>query len=190
MQKFCCKDAEKYAIHKPFTQDGTTWATNGWVAISVPALFGVPFNADAPDMSKVKPATEPGEWFEIPPIDVHSCKVCHGEINEFECPECKGSGTVTLKNEYTRYEGIECGQCEGEGTVQFCRYCSGTGVDAKSLVRIGCAEFKQNALWLIKDLPGIRISPTSDKTPAWLKFDGGGIGYLMPGKDRSNPPPE
>lgn len=190
LQKFCCKDEEKVALLQPFTQDGIKWATNGWVAIGVPALADVPVNDSAPNMAKIVPATEPGEWFEIPEIDVHICKVCRGEINEFECPECRGAGSVTLENEWTQYEGIECGHCEGEGTVQMCRYCSGTGVDSKGLLRIGSAEFKQNALWLIKDLPGIRISPTGDTTAAWLKFDGEGIGYLMPGKNRSNPPPE
>jgi hypothetical protein len=160
------------------------------VAIGVPALADVPANGMAPNMTKIKPKTAASEWFEIPTIDVHSCNICQGEINDFECPECKGIGVVTLKNEWTRYEGIECGQCEGDGLVHFCRYCSGTGVDSTSLINIGDAEFKQNALWLLKDLPGIRISPTGGTTAAWLKFDGGGIGYLMPGQDRSNPPPK
>jgi hypothetical protein len=189
LQKFCCKDAEKYLLQHPFTQDGITWATNGWVAIGVPALADVPVNDLAPNMAKIKPATEPAEWFEIPAIDVHSCSVCHGEINEFECPECRGSGAVTLKNDWSVYEGIECCQCEGRGTVQICRYCSGTGVDSTGLLRVGSTQFKQNALWFIKDLPGIRIAPTGEAAVAWLKFDGGGIGYLMPAKERSNPPP-
>jgi hypothetical protein len=188
LQKFCSKEIAKDALRKPFTQDGITWATNAWVAVGVPALADVPENDGAPNMGKLGKGLEPGEWFEIPAVDVHSCTNCEGEITDIECHECKGHGHVTLTNDYGRgkmiYEGIDCGSCDGEGRIEICPYCSGTGVDCEDgLLTIGPAQFKQNALWLIDGLPGIQISPTGPTTLAFLRFDGGGVGFLMPGKD-------
>lgn len=186
LQKFCSKDAERYGLDKPFTQGDMTWATNGWVAIGVPALPDVPGNDISPVMDKLSKPTGEEVWFDLPEISVDTCEVCQGKVVEIECYECNGHGHVTLKHDYgkghTMYEGIDCGSCDGDGTISICPYCSGTGVDAKGMLAIGPAEFKQNALWLIKDIPGIQIAPTGPTTFAYLRFDGG-RGYLMPGKD-------
>ena len=185
LKKYCSKDQTKYSIAEPFTQDGISWATNGWMIIGIPALPEVPVNPKAPNISRVAPNTEPQEWFDIPEVEVTPCKTCEGVINNFKCPECYGSGAVTLKNDFTVYEGIECGSCDGDGEVPFCKHCYGTGVDASGMITIGAAQFKANALYLIKNLPGIQISPTGEYTPAYLRFDGGGVGFLMPGKDHN-----
>jgi hypothetical protein len=42
------------------------------------------------------------------------------------------------------------------------------------------AHFSIDAITLISKLPGVAIAPTGPITPAWLTFDGGGIGSLMP----------
>lgn len=184
LQKFCCKDPlKKEALAQPFTQDGITWATNGWMVIGVPALPEISENPNAPLISKVKPGQAPGQWYSVPVVDVHTCRHCNGAVTGFDCYECNGHGTVTLKNEYHEYSGIECESCDATGEVLLCKYCSGTGVDSEVMVEIGPAVFKANALHTIKDLPGIQIAPTGPTTPAYLRFDGGGVGFLMPGKD-------
>jgi hypothetical protein len=185
LQKYCSKDAENYGMDKPFTQGDMTWATNGWVAIGVPAISGVSENDISPIMDKLSKPGGEETWFDLPEISVDTCEVCQGKVGGIECYECKGHGHVALKHDYgkgyTMYEGIVCGSCEGEGTVSICPFCSETGVDTtKGMLIIGQAKFKQNALWMIKDLPGIQIAPTGPTTFAYLKFDGG-RGYLMPG---------
>jgi hypothetical protein len=182
LQRFCCKDPLRAeAMGRPFTQEKTTWATNGWVAIGVPAVDAVSANPNAPYVGKVTPKTSPMEWFDIPVAEVAECEFCGGKVNDFPCPECKGHGTVTLKNDFTQYDGVECGTCDGAGEPLYCPLCSGTGVNSNELITIGTAQFKANALWLIRDLPKIQISPTGETTVAWLRFEGG-EGFLMPGK--------
>jgi len=182
LKQFCCKDPMHPNIAEPFTQGGKTWATNGFLAIGVTPIFGVR-KQDTPKMAElISKAGEPGEWYKVPAVEVQTCKHCAGVVNNCKCYECGGVGTVTLSNTYTEYSGIECGSCEGEGEVLMCRYCSGTGVDADELVTIGPAQFKANALHLLRDLPNVEISPTGAETSAHLRFDGG-IGFLMPGKD-------
>ena len=184
LQKFCCKNPELLqSMGAPFTQDGRTWATNGWVMIGVPVVDSIPENDKAPRVSKVIPKKDPVEWFDIPPLlTLKECKVCNGKIIDSPCYECGGSGYVNLRNDYSEYWNVGCASCEEEGKIPFCPNCSGTGFFAEEMVQIGNAVFAMNALYMVKDLPGIQISPTGKTTVAHLKFDDG-VGYLMPAKD-------
>jgi hypothetical protein len=184
---FCCKNPIHLNIHTPFTQGDYTWATTGFLAIGVPVLPDVPENPSAPDMNeprKAAEASQKGEWFPVPVIDADGdCPHCKGIVVNFNCYECGGLGTVTLKNQYTEYSGIECATCEGEGEAMYCGHCLGTGKDANGLVDIGSGRFRRHALLLLRDLPNVEICPTGTESPAYLRFSGGGIGFLMPAKD-------
>jgi len=185
LEKYCCKDPERKFLSRPFTQHGITWATNGAFSVGIPSC-GAPDTKDRPvDIDLVRNAAgEPGEWFGIPQgIEYRACPKCKGIALNFECYECHGHGHVTLENEFTRYSGIECGSCEGEGKVPICIPCGGTGIDNSEEVFIGGVMFLANALHTLKDLPNLEISPTGKQTPAHLRFDGGGVGFLMPGKE-------
>lgn len=177
LQKFCSKDPEKSIIQAPFNQNGKTWATNGWVAIGVPEIAGF-VSRSSPPVSSLDSA-EPEVWHDLPEVEVEDCTVCKGEVTNHPCNECNGGGTVTLRNEYSEYSGIECGTCDGEGEAPVCQYCSETGISPDKQVKIGPAWFNANAIWIIRDLPGIQISPTGETSVALLRFDGG-TGFLMP----------
>ena len=177
LNKFCKQDGDP-RLGPPFTQNGKTWACNGWLAIGVPALRDVPVNSMAPDMTKAHPATDPDTWYGVPVVDVQPCKVCKGQVKSFTCPECNGKGIVTLQNDFSIYEP-ECNTCDGEGDVGECTHCSGTGYDSDNQTDIGPATFNDRALLLIMNLPNVQIGPTGKLTPAMIKFDGG-EGYLAP----------
>jgi hypothetical protein len=182
IQRFCSKNPMKHGLGKPFNQGGKTWATNGWVAIVVPEAEGFEDQTFPPMSSLMNAKAE--VWHDLPDVEVEECKVCGGKVADYLCNECKGAGTVTLKNEYTKYSGIECGTCEGEGDAPICKHCSETGMSSTKQVKIGPAWFNANAIWFIRDLPGVQIAPTGETTVALLRFDGG-AGFLMPSKHRN-----
>ena len=183
LKKYCCKDPMRPELSEPFTQRGVRWATNGAFSVGVPS--GEPDTKSSPvDMGMVADAARaPGEWFEIPGFEGRSCPKCKGKAENFECYECSGNGYVTLENEFTKYADLECGSCMGEGTVPVCIYCAGSGIDNEEEVIIGGVMFLANALLVLKELPGLEIYPTGKETPAFLRFSGGGVGFLMPGQE-------
>jgi len=178
LSKFCVKDSERHGMNHPFTQNGKTWATNGWLAIGVPERADVPANDHAPDISRCHPTTPPEVWYDIPVVDVQPCKFCKGKIKDFTCPECNGRGVVNLANYYSEYN-MDCNTCDGNGDVDECIHCAGTGYDSDKQTDIGNTTFNNRALMLIVDLPNVQIGPTGKTSPALIKFDGG-EGFLMP----------
>lgn len=182
LQKFCSKDIFRphWALG-PFNQNGRTYATDGHVLVSVPLRDDVTDDdVDRPNMVEMFAKFCPGEWFAVPAVQLEICEHCKGKVVNYSCHECGGSGTAKPETKYYVYE-IECESCDGEGEVACCPYCNMTGFDAPGLVPIGGAYFKANLLDLIKDLPGVEISPTGPETPAFLRFDGG-EGWIMPAK--------
>lgn len=178
LQRFCKRDGD-FRMGAPFTQNGKTWATNGWLAIGVPERDDVPANELAPKMEKAHPTAEPPDvWYGVPIVDVQTCKHCGGKIRNCTCPECNGRGYVKFSNDYTNYTN-DCDTCDGEGEIETCHFCQGTGYDSEKQTDIGGATFNNRALLLIMDLPGVQIAPTGKRSPAFIKFDGG-VGYLMP----------
>jgi len=186
LQKFCSKNALKHHwALAPFNQGDRTYATDGHVLVSVPRREDVADDKIVrPDMIKEFAKFAPSEWFAVPAVELETCKHCKGKVVDYPCHECGGSGHPKLESFYHVYLDVECASCDGEGEVSVCPYCNMTGFDAPDLVPIGAALFKANLLNLIKDLPGIEISPTGPETPAYLRFNGG-EGYIMPAKDIS-----
>ena len=175
LNKFCSKDPLKFKwMAKPFTQGGISWAINGYLAIGVPIISSIPENKAAFDISKYNKSVKPAQWFNIPEIFSQKCDYCDGKGVNFKCPECNGTG---------KYWGEDCTGCDGNKKQVFCYKCIGTGVDMLPLVKINGVSFTVTMLYMIKDLPGIEVCPLSGKDPALLRFDAGGMGFIMPAYD-------
>jgi hypothetical protein len=175
----------------PFSFGDFTYATNGHILVRVPRRSDVPeweaLNEktavlfDEIDYTAANAAlTEIPDFPQPEPV---ACKICKGSGKVSKCPECDGEGEVTVSNDWHDYE-CECLTCHGEGKVHgtdaTCFACDGTGMKkVMKRVAMGCTGFSSHYLTMMKELPGMKISPTSEIGPNYFKW-GEGDGLLMP----------
>lgn len=168
LQKFCGNDWFRSYLHKPFSKDGFTWATNGHVIVRVPLVEGVeplsskqPLNVDA-TIAGLDDAIFFAPSFNLPP---------EKELHDIECPSCDGRGRA---HECPDCECI-CEDCDGKKTIKS---------EPTESTTIGGVYFTLRYINLICSLPGIQISNTANvkggtHKPMLFRFDGG-VGALMP----------
>lgn len=163
LKKFCCTDGSRAYLMTPFTIGEFTYATNGHIAVRVPALAEWPV-AEKPglmfekapelfakDVTEFKPLPS----IEFPPIDEEDeCSACDGRGHEHDCEDC---------------------QC-------ICSNCAGTGLEQPfndMTVGIGTCIFHAKYIALLKELPAIEIGPTDPREPVRFRF-AGGEAVIMP----------
>lgn len=98
-------------LHKPFTHNGFTWATNGRIAVRVPSMESVPENGLAPKNTAYvfKPfdaekCIAPMPVF--PPVELVACSSCGGTGEEADgsaCWKCEGEPMVLVSTRYGSY---------------------------------------------------------------------------------------
>jgi hypothetical protein len=159
LKKFCADDDSRLIeLREPFTRGAYTYATNGEIAVRVPAIEGV---AELPP--KMLPKLEElfsdsnETWqkfaFTHAPSDVE-CNICHGYC-EHEC----NCGHIH-----------ECDNCNGKGKVPVRSYDYNT--------KIGNSFFQDRYLALINGWE-IAPHPTDPLGAAYIRRDGAS-GVLMP----------
>jgi len=163
LMKFCSPDRSN--ITEPFSIGKFTYATNGHILIRVPLIPEILFNPKSPnpETSVFSKTPNPVEWFDIPAVKKPELE------KTVTCWECGGTGIADCPT--CGKPGHECDECDGTGEVT-----------TKPLLRstkINGLSFDEKYLYLIKDLPNVKISPTQHAKAAWFKFDGGD-GLLMP----------
>jgi len=149
LQPFCWPDNTRPKIRTPWTTNGFTYASDGWLCVRVPALPEVT-RTDGPNAARVfKDVDRLSEEGAIPLASIAipdpiPCSRCDGgRIKEFPCKECDGTGTVTYHGQHYRRDwDIDCPACEGSPTSQ-CPDCDGLGVSKEQQrVPIGDVDFE------------------------------------------------
>lgn len=168
LQKFCGTDWYRPYLHKPFSAEGFTWATNGHVIVRVDAIDGIeplPKNQSvnvAATLKGLDTAKFFSPSFNLPPEELSSditCPACEGRGKEHDCPDCE----------------CVCDDCNGKGRVTD---------EPRTSTTIGGVHFTLRYIHLISSLPGLQISHTAkadgfENKPMIFRFDGG-VGALMP----------
>lgn len=113
------KDTLTDWMHKPFTVNGKTGATNAYSVVLLP------FVSSYEDMSNKFEGIIPTPNCSIR-YSVAKLKECYNKIPlvdipaEKECPECDGDGQVEYEyngKESTHYKDIDCPLCDGKGFI-------------------------------------------------------------------------
>lgn len=113
------KDTLTDWMHKPFTVNGKTGATNAYSVVLLPfvssyedmtskfdGIIPIPNCSNSYSVAKLKECYNKIPLVDIPP--------------EKECPECNGHCEVTYEycgNESTHYKDIDCPICDGKGFI-------------------------------------------------------------------------
>ena len=159
LQPFCSAERFREYLHRPWSKDGFTYATNGHVLIRVARLNGVEENDKAPDTDVIfaaaadQTATQKIPKGKIPKVRTIECPSCNGRGREHDCPDCT---------------------CE-------CEKCDGTGRNEERIsVGILGAIYKAKYISQLLIFPGLRFSSSPPVGgPARFVFDGG-EGAIMP----------
>jgi hypothetical protein len=179
-------DASRPTFCHPFTRGKWTYATDGRIAVRVPALEGIPQGEVA--VENVFTAITSQEFplpADIPEPAQEKCSACKGYGKITICSECDGEGTKECD---TCGHEEECKSCNGNGTrptagpnAKECDNCDGIGHTIKYIsIRLELQSFSDRYLRLIRALPGIRLFQNVNPGDiATFSFDGG-EGVLMP----------
>lgn len=183
LKKFCWKDPlDFHGLSEPFNQGEYTWATDGKTIIGVPLIAGYENTKDTPNIAYLIAATPSiyGAGFLPPEIDKSKkCPEYDEEEGHCYCYECKGVGTVSFANDCHSYT-VTCETCEGSCVLPHCPICDGSGIDLNHVVDVNGIKFFAGAILKISSLPNVKIYPTTERAAAHIRFDGGGIGLIMP----------
>lgn len=155
LQPFCSRDEGRHLLHKPFTRDGWTYATDGRIVIRVPAIDGV--EKGEVGAESLFPKAEFRE-IGLPDSIPHAVKTI--------CSRCHGTG--------------EC-SCLHCGSDYTCKVCNGSvDIIKDSPIKIEGVALRAAHLRLIKALPGAKLFLNLDpKATHAFTFDGG-EGRLAP----------
>jgi len=174
-------------IMEPFSHEGRTYATNGFMVVRVPALPDVTASMPFDDFtSKIDSlfADYVGEWIPVHLVpDVSEpCSKCDGHGWLFVCPECDGVGNVLYVGKLSNYD-CECPLCRGNGTGNFisdkketCSGCDGTGrtEDREKTSKIGVVAVADWMLRKIAMLPDAELlAPRQYRESVIFRFSGG-----------------
>jgi hypothetical protein len=170
---FCDEPGGRYALDAPFVQGGMRCATDGKLAVRIPAS-GEPDTDDGGRRPKLAMIfdrfCDVTEWTPLP--DAPECENCKGKgsVSE-ECHHCRG----LCRCECSCGDSHDCGACEGEGQETSDCY--------RDRVTISGRHLSCNVYWRIKTLPGIKYGffPGAKLDDLiYGTFDGGGQVCFMP----------
>ena len=211
LSRFCANDLdERDYLHTPWRRGQWVYATNGHLAIRVPAA-AYPDVAEVtekvPNLGAMFDKTMTGrdlEYLLLPPVPkLRECYDCDGKgkVRAIKCVDCTDGEFVHGEYLYT------CKNCErspgGEGwehlpdhceartneVLRTCHTCDGLGFDRRQgCMQLGPAKYSNVYLAMFAALPQVRVCPG---TAARDKYDDerelpaiftfdGGHGMLMP----------
>lgn len=183
--KFLAKtDETRFYLQKPFLVDGGAAFCNGHMFVFVegakPRDPGEAPSSAVSNVNKwVKGAGGASEYHPLPLIDwtQFACTNCNGTGQSENCPECEGSGTVMLHNDFSGYQ-VECRTCRGEDSHE-CILCGGHGTNGLAMLN-GVVGALPAYLKMISELPCVGVArPESSSNMIQFRFDGG-CGAFMP----------
>ena len=159
LKPFCSTAQWRTNIRAPWTRGGYTYATNGFVALRVPARADVPDNPTAPNGARIFEQL-PGASAQYVPLATFAFPP------RPDCPYCIGTGLVVCR----------CSTCDNEH-VKPCTSCP----IEKLLLGTGRNEARYNGAWIrrLATLPGCEICPCGQGEAAHFRFDSGD-GLIMP----------
>ena len=195
------RDVRHY-LNAPFTDGGWTYATNGYVAIRVPAMegFAARESVHTKDAIDKLVALEPEQWHDLvlpPAPEWPLCNACGGSGHSTRCLECDGEG----ERECDLGHMHDCDACGGDGFqgggTESCYRCFGAGRDKSAALLDECRvcvggayglgytiHFDWRLLERFADLPDVQIglmAPcTEHKNGLGLIRFQGGRGVVMP----------
>lgn len=199
LQQFVARKSEvREWMQSPFKTGEWVYATNGHIAVRVPA-GGQELRNDAQptiDMGKLfRAVVDRVTKIDLPALpEAEPCWLCCGSGVAYRCADCGGEGV----SEFT-----DCETCGGNGQLsrhdadatsrQECFECDGSGNDRTQEVVVTDRLYARRYLAKIAALPGLAFHQTPDRSePAFFTFSGG-EGLLMPlrkGAGASKRPPE
>jgi hypothetical protein len=213
LQPFCAKRDIRTYLNTPLSLDNYTYASNGHLLIRVdrrndtPEYDNIPEKLtdsfrSLPEQALQKLGTETGtlRLAEFEP-ELTICNECGGTGLTHVCPECEGTGDITLESEFNDYN-VDCISCDGTGTVSDnkiellrrfnlqhpgvnkapnrCQSCAGSGKHPEVDKHIiGETTLGTAYLLLFKTLQNATVFAFGKNDTALIVFDGG-IGVLMP----------
>lgn len=164
LQAFCATAPYRSYLHKPFTRGDWTYATNGHIAVRVPALPHYDDTEGASTIHTFFDVHANATWRPLghailPEAGLVECDACRGRGREHDCPDCS---------------------C-------MCEACDGTGM-RKAVVSVelrGLGDVNATYAALLLALPGIEVAPIvadlgAIAIPAIAFRFSGGVGVLMP----------
>ena len=89
LQPFCSTDEARPYLHKPWTRDGYTYATDGRIMIKVPALLEVPKNPKGPNCEKLLVHPDVIAQVDLAPLPSF-------ELSPPETIDCDAAVSITL----------------------------------------------------------------------------------------------
>lgn len=188
LQKFCAKGEFRSFMLKPWLHGDYAFATNGHIALRVPAdgFLSVVAggNGSEPNVSKL---VDKAKAFYLPMMSIPElvppevCEHCAGTGTAYDCDPCDGEGWFDHHG-----KEYECKWCNGagqhqngEGDPSYCWHCDGIGEKRYIQVAVGNSHFDRRYLALIAALPNAKIAPNGPAAITYFAFDGGD-GALMP----------
>lgn len=198
---FCGDSLGRFKLGDPWTVGEYTYATDGHVAVRVPAC--VPMESDA-ESARWRPKAEglpvwpkEGEQLDFQPlpfIDVENliaCDRCDGKkvTQRVTCTDCNGEGEYEHESPNGYEYRADCKCCDGKGSVfepdakfRPCEECKRTGWSLKSgedhSTSIAGRHYSAVQLLRFANLPDLKYHVRLGGA-LLLKFDGG-YGALMP----------
>jgi hypothetical protein len=158
LQPFCSTEAHRPELHRPWTRGAFTFATNGHIAVRVPAIPGVSDVGAAPNADFLW-ADQPSTFYSAPVANLRDeiitpCPRCDGDTEEpvHDCPCCE----------------CKCPACDGKGETLRKAYALLNGV-----------AFRLKHLKQAWSMPGLTIAAPNEDQRWHFKFDGG-EGCIMP----------
>lgn len=163
IQKFCSKDPTRMTLSQPFQIDEWVYATDGYLAIRIPASSILDQIAQIDNESYIKTLRD---FFSSDPV-LKSILAFPEKPEEKECALCQGEGIDTYGH---CGHQAECTSCDG----------SGQALDDYQ-VDVGGILFSADVFSRIRGLPNIAIevNPSHPLKPHRFRFDGG-EGVIMP----------
>lgn len=168
LQQFCSTDESRYYLHKPFSRDAFSYATNGHVMVRVPRRDDIPEVEGAPAAEQIFPSNVSYGFSPVPAVDLpadtvviekEECEDCEGAGHEHDCPDCQ----------------CECFNCGGKGFIETDKLQVSVG--------IGAGIYQGKYVALLLGLPNLELGPISATNPLHFRFDGG-EGLLMPRRNK------
>ena len=197
IEKFCSDDTDpRWYLHKPFARSGFLYATNGHIAVRVPA-DGSMVDTEEKISDQIERLFSSNVFDGMEPLPAYTdpvlpaCDDCEGSGKNKpteKCKECRGEGFVEWDTDFNSYEA-DCKSCDGSGEIEreglaslTCKTCAGSGTSMDGPVTIGGMTINYRYLKMMEELPGLLVTPLAGKICLDVipfVFDGG-TGLIMP----------
>jgi hypothetical protein len=169
---FCGASPKRAYFARPVTAGEFTYATDGVIILRVPRGDAEP-TKDLPEIALEKPF-EGIEAAGFEPLLTKRKLPAAPEPKKVECYACEGSKTEHGCPNCT----CPCERCGGTGEV--------TDIDEKVSTTVRGVTFDLRYVLLMLSLPGVEVATKADKDkPLLFRFDGG-IGALMPMRNKTD----